>query len=47
MTIQKGTICVARCVWVDGRKVEMILPLDNQRSYQEWAGCFSLVGVEE
>lgn len=35
----RGTICVVRSV--NGQ--DTVLPLDNQRSYAEWSGCFSLL----
>ena len=35
----KGLICVERVV---NGKLE-VLPLDNQYSYKEWYGCFSLI----
>lgn len=38
---KRGTICVARAVGPDGR-IEW-LALDNQRFYQEWNGCFSVI----
>lgn len=39
MRFKRGTICVERMVQ---GKVEW-LPLLNQREYEEWVGCFSLV----
>jgi len=37
---KRGTICVLRSI--NGSLVA--IPLDNQASYQEWSGCFSLLG---
>jgi len=37
--IERKTICVARVV----HGVLEWLPLENQTTYREWAGCFSIV----
>lgn len=35
----RGTICVIRSV--SGK--DTVLALENQRSYPEWSGCFSII----
>ena len=42
--IQRGTVCVLRQAWIDGVCEELIMPLNDQRAYREWAGCFSYIG---
>jgi len=41
--IEQGTICVLRKAWIDGVCEELIMPLADQNSYKEWAGCFSYI----
>lgn len=39
LNLSPRTICVFRSV----AGIQTICPLDNQRSYKEWEGCFSLI----
>jgi hypothetical protein len=42
--IERGTVCVLRQACIDGVSEELIMPLNDQRAYREWAGCFSYIG---
>ena len=39
MKMCKGTICVIR----EYQGYQVIMPIENQSSYREWSGCFSLL----
>jgi hypothetical protein len=39
--IQDREICVVRKATIDGVSEELTMPLDNQRNYKEFSGCFS------